>query len=223
MHILTEILLCIKIVMQSFSHKLSDVLNVSMFRPRASDRSWSMSRSPSTQAARSPRSLGLSTLMSCSIMCVLSKAVASPDWSSLDTYWILLSRGVSVGSGIVTASHSQSSGSPRFVLSSILSTGVICYMICFLDLGWVGSGGSELGCCVSGCGCRGATDIKSVLCRPSGVWLGVLYLLGVLWLPCVICAQLAVLEICGGIWFVVVWLGCLCLVGVFCPLDVTCA
>ena len=223
MHILTEILLCIRIVMQSFSDMLSGVLNVSMFRPRASDRSWSMSRSPSTQAARSPRSLGLSTLMSCSIMCVLSKAVASPDWSSLDTYWILSSRGVSVGSGIVTASHSHSSGSPRFVLSSILSTGVICCMICFLDLGWVGSGGGELDCCVSGCGCRGATDIKSVSCRLSGVRLSVLYLLGVLWLPCVICAQLAVMGSCGGVWFVVVRFGCLYLVGVFCPLDVTCA
>ena len=117
MHFLTEILLCIKIVMQSFSHKLSDVLNVSMFWPRASDRSWSVSFPPSTQVARSPRSLGLFTLMLCSIMCVLSKAVASPDWSSLDAYWILSSRGVSVGSGIVTASHSHSSGSSRFVLS----------------------------------------------------------------------------------------------------------
>ena len=150
MHLLTEILLCIKIVMQSLSHKLSGVLNVSMFWPRASDRNWSVSLPPITHVARSPRSLGLSTLMSCSIMCVLSKAVASPDWSSLDTYWILLSRGVSVGSGIVTASHSQSSGSPRFVLSSILSTGVICCMICFLDLDWIGSGGGELDVLVSG-------------------------------------------------------------------------
>ena len=150
MHFLTEILLCIRIVMQSFSDMLSGVLNVSMFRPRASDRSWSMSWPPSTQAARSPRSLGLSTLMSCSIMCVLSKAVASPDWSSLDTYWILSSRGVSVGSGIVTASHSHSSGSPRFVLSSTLSTGVSCCMIVFLDLGWVGGGGDELDVLTSG-------------------------------------------------------------------------
>ena len=223
MHFLTEILLCIKIVMQSFSHKLSDVLNVSMFWPRASDRSWSVSFPPSTQVARSPRSLGLFTLMLCSMMCVLSKAVASPDWSSLDTYWILASRGVSVGSGIVTASHSHSSGSSRFVLSSTLSTGVSCCMICFLDLGWVGSGGGELDCCVLGCGCRGAADIESVQCRLSGVRPSVLYLLGVLWLPRVICAQLAVLGSCGGVWFVVVWLGCLYLVGVFCPLDVTCA
>ena len=183
MHLLTEILLCIKIVMQSLSHKLSGVLNVSMFWPRASDRNWSVSLPPITQVARSPRSLGLFTLMLFSIMCVLSKAVASPDWSSLDAYWILSSRGVSVGSGIVTASHSHSSGSCLFVLSSTLSTGVICCMICFIGLGWVGSGGSELGCCVSGCGCRGATDIESVSCHLFR--LGVLCLLGVLLLTCV--------------------------------------
>ena len=79
MHFLTEILLCIKIVMQSFNHKLSDVLNVSMFRPRLSDRSWSTSFPPSTQVARSPRSLGLATLILSSMMCVLSRAVANPD------------------------------------------------------------------------------------------------------------------------------------------------
>ena len=136
--------------MQSLSHKLSGVLNVSMFWPRASDRSWSMSLPPSTQAARSPRLLGLSTLMSCSIMCVLLKAVASPDWSSLDTYWILLSRGVSVGSGIVKVRHSHPSGSSRSVLSSSLSTGVSCCIIFFLDLGWVSGGGGELDVLVSG-------------------------------------------------------------------------
>ena len=96
-----------------------------------------------------------------------------------------------------------------------------CCMICFIGLGWVGSGGSELGCCVSGCGCRGATDIESVSCHLFR--LGVLCLLGVLWLTCVTCAQLTVLDFCGGIWVMVVWLGCLHLVGVFCPLDVTCA
>ena len=133
------------------------------------------------------------------------------------------SRCVSVGSGIVSVRHSHPSGSSRSVLSSSLSIGVSCCMIFFRDLGWVGSGGGELDCCVSGCGCRGATDIESVQCCISGVRPSVLYLLGVLWLPCVICAQLTVLDFCGGIWVMVVWLGCLCLVGVFCPLDVTCA
>ena len=79
MHLLTDILLCIKIVMQSFSHKLSGVVNVSIFRPRLSDRSWSTFFPPSTQVARSPRSLGLATLILSSMMCVLSRAVANPD------------------------------------------------------------------------------------------------------------------------------------------------
>ena len=78
MHLLTDILLCIRIVMQSFSHRLSGVLNVSMFWPRASDRNWSVSL-PITHVARSPRSLGLATLMLFSMMCVLSRAVANPD------------------------------------------------------------------------------------------------------------------------------------------------
>ena len=56
----------------------------------------------------------------------------------------------------------------------------------------------------------------SVLCLFFGVCPKVVYLLGVLWLPCATCAQLAVS-------FLVVWFGFSYLVGVFCPLDVTCA
>ena len=223
MHFLTKILLCIRIVMQSFGHRLSGVVNVRTFWPRLSDRSWSTFFLPSTQVARSPRSLGLATLMLFSMMCVFSRAVANPDESSSDTYWIFASRGVSVGSGIVKVRHSHPSGSFRSVLSSSLSTGVSCCIIFFLDLGWISGGDGELDVLVSGWFSGGAADIASVLCRFFGVRPNVLYLLGVLWLPCVICAQLAVLGSCGRVRFVVVWLGCLYLVGVFCPLDVTCA
>ena len=130
---------------------------------------------------------------------------------------------MSVGSGIVKVRHSHPSGSSRSVLSSSLSTGVSCCIIFFLDLGWISGGDGELDVLVSGWFSGEAADIESVLCRFFGVRPNVLYLLGVLWLPCVICAQLAGLGSFGGVWFVVVWLGCLYLVGVFCPLDVTCA
>ena len=63
----------------------------------------------------------------------------------------------------------------------------------------------------------------SVLCLFFGVCPNVLYLLGVLWLPCVTCAQLAVLGFSGGVSFLVVRFGFSYLVGVFCPLVVTCA
>ena len=63
----------------------------------------------------------------------------------------------------------------------------------------------------------------SVLCLFFGVCPNVLYLLGVLWLPCVTCAQLAVLGFSSGVSFLVVWFGFSYLVGVFCPLVVTCA
>ncbi len=150
MHFLTEILLCINIVMQSCSHALSGVLNVRIFCPRLSDRSWSMFSPPSTQVALSPRSFGWCTLMVFSMMYVLLRMFATPDDSSSDAYWMFASCGVSMGSGIVSVRHSQLSGSSRFVLSSSLSTGVSCCMIFFLDLGWVGSGGGELDVLVSG-------------------------------------------------------------------------
>ena len=62
-----------------------------------------------------------------------------------------------------------------------------------------------------------------MLCRFFGVCPNVLYLLGVLWLPCVTCAQLAMLGFSGGVSFLVVRFGFSYLVGVFCPLVVTCA
>ena len=148
--------------------------------------------------------------------------VAIPDWSSSDAYWMFASRGVSVGSGMVSVRHSQLSGSSRSVLSSSLSTGVSCCMIFFLDLGWVGGGG-ELDVLVSGWFPIGAADIVSVLCLFFGVCPNVVNLLGVLWLPCVTCAQVAVLGFCGGVSLFVVWFWFSYLVGVFCPLDVTCA
>ena len=150
MHFLTEILLCIRIVMQSFSHTLSGVVNVIIFCPWLSVRSWSTFSLPSTQVALSPRSFGWYTLVLSSMMCVSLRMVATPVGSSSDAYWMFASRGVSVGSGIVSVRHSQASGSSRFVLSSSLSTGVSCCMIFFLDLGWVGGGGGELDVLVSG-------------------------------------------------------------------------
>ena len=157
--------------------------------------------------ARSPRSLGLATLMLFSMMCVFSRAVANPDGSSSDTYWIFASRGVSVGSGIVRVRHSQLSGSSRFVLSSSLSMGVSCCMIFLLDLGWVGGGGGVPDVLVSGWFSGGAVDIASVLCRFFGVCPSVLNLLGVLWLPCVTCAQLAWPGLSSGVLFLVVRFG----------------
>ena len=63
----------------------------------------------------------------------------------------------------------------------------------------------------------------SVLCFFFGVCPKVLLLLGVLWLPCAACAQLAVLGFSSGVSFLAVRFGFPYLVGVFCPLDVTCA
>ena len=96
-------------------------------------------------------------------------------------------------------------------------------MIFLLDLGWAGGGGGVSDVLVSVWFSGGAVDITSVLCRFLGVCPSVLNLLGFLWLPCVTCAQVAVLGFCGGVSFLVVWFGFSYLVGVFCPLDVTCA
>ena len=52
-----------------------------------------------------------------------------------------------------------------------------------------------------------------------GVCTTVLYLLGVLWVPCVICAQVG-LGLPGGVSFLAIWFGFLFLVGVSCPLNV---
>ena len=150
MHFLTEILLCIKIVMQSCSHTLLGVVNVMIFCARLNVRNWSTFVPPITQVTLSPRSFGWYELMLFSMMCVSSKMVAIPDGSSSGAYWMFASCSVSVGSGIVIVRHSQLSGSSRSVLSSILSTGVICCMIFLRDLGWVGSGGGELDVLVSG-------------------------------------------------------------------------
>ena len=84
------------------------------------------------------------------MMCVSLRMAATPVGSSSDVYWMFASRGVSVGSGIVSVRHSHPSGSSRSVLSSSLSIGVSCCMIFFRDLGWVGSGGGELDVLVSG-------------------------------------------------------------------------
>ena len=62
-----------------------------------------------------------------------------------------------------------------------------------------------------------------MLCLFFGVCPKVVYLLGVLWLPCATCAQLAVLEFSSDVLFLVVWFGFSYLVGVCCPLNVTCA
>ena len=97
MHFLTDILLCIKIVMQSCSHTLSGVANVRIFCALLSVRSWSISFPPSTQTALSPRSFIWYTLVLSSMMCVLWSMVATPDGSSSDAYWMFASRGVSVG------------------------------------------------------------------------------------------------------------------------------
>ena len=86
MHFLTEILLCIKIVMQSCSHTLSGVVNVRIFCPWLSVRSWSTFFPPSTQVALSPRSFGWYTLVLFSMMCVFLRMVATPDGSSSDAY-----------------------------------------------------------------------------------------------------------------------------------------
>ena len=91
-------------------------------------------------------------------------------------------------------------------------------MILFLDLGWLGGG--VLGLSASGWFSGGAMDIRSVLdvVRPR-----LMYLLGVFWVPAATCAQLARPVALVGVWALIVWFGLLCLVGVFCPLDVTCA
>ena len=130
------------------------------------------------------------------------------------------SRGVSVGSGIVSVRHSQLSVSSRFVLSSSLSTGVSCCMILFLDFGWVVG---VLDIPASGWFSGGAIDIRSVLCRFFGVRPRLVYLLGVFWLPVVTCAQLARSVFLVGVLSLIVWFGLLHPVGVFCPLDVACA
>ena len=52
-----------------------------------------------------------------------------------------------------------------------------------------------------------------------GVCTTVLYLLGVLWVPCVICAQVG-LGLPGGVSSLAIWFGFLFLVGVSCPLNV---
>ena len=96
-------------------------------------------------------------------------------------------------------------------------------MIFFLDLGWVGGCGGELNVPVSGWFSIGAVVIVSVLCLFFGVRPSALYLLGVLWVPCVTCAQLAGLVFSSGVSFLVAWFEFSCLVGVFCPLSVTCA
>ena len=221
MYFLTEILLCIRIVMQSCSRRLSGVVNVSTFCPVRIVRNWSMFPPPCIHLARSPRSLNLSVLTPLSVMCVSLRMVVNPDWSSSDAYWMFASCGVSVGSGIVRVRHSQASVSSQFVLSSSLSMGVSCCMIFLLDFGWAGSGGGVLDVLVSVWFSGGAVDMTSVLCRFLGVCPSALNLLGFLWLPCVTCAQLAWPGLSSGVSFIVVWLGCLCLVGVFCPLDVT--
>ena len=95
-------------------------------------------------------------------------------------------------------------------------------MIFFLDLGCVGGGG-ELDVLVSGWSSIGAADIVSVLCLFFGVCPNVVNLLGVLWLPCVTCAQVAGLVFSSGVSFLVAWSEFSCLVGVFCPFSVTCA
>ena len=92
--------------------------------------------------------------------------------------------------------------SSRFVLSSILSTGISCCIILFLDLGWVGDDMTDV--LDSGWSTGGATDIASVLCRFFGVRPRSTYLLGVLWLPVVTCAQLARLVSLVGVWLLVV-------------------
>ena len=86
MHFLTDILLCIKIVMQSCSHTLSGVENVKIFCPLLSVRSWSISFPPSTQMALSPRSFIWYTLVLSSMICVLWSMVATPAGSSSDAY-----------------------------------------------------------------------------------------------------------------------------------------
>ena len=157
------------------------------------------------------------------MMCVSLRMVAAPSGSSSDAYWMFASRVVSVGSGIVTARHSHASGSSLFVLSSSLSTGVSCCMILFLDLGWVGGCGGGLDAPVLGWSSIGAVVMLSVLCLFFGVCPSVLYLLGVLWVPCVTCAQLARFVFSGGVSFLVARFEFSCLVGVFCPLSVACA
>ena len=52
-----------------------------------------------------------------------------------------------------------------------------------------------------------------------GVCDTVLFLLGVLWVPCVICAQVG-LGLPGGVLSLTIWFGFLFLVGVSCPLNV---
>ena len=94
-------------------------------------------------------------------------------------------------------------------------------MILFLDLGWIGGG--VLGVPASGWFSRGAVVIRSVLCRFFGVRPRLVYLLGVFWLPVATCAQLARPVFLVGVWALVPWFGLLYPVGVFCPLEVTCA
>ena len=149
MYFLTEILLCIRIVMQFCSCMLFGVLNVITSCP-FNVRSWSMFSPPSTHVARSPRSFGGYVPMLFFMILVPLRMVATPVRSSSVAYWIFASRGASVGSGIVIVRFSQQSGSSLSVLSSSLSTGVSCCMIVFLDLGWVGGGGDELDVLTSG-------------------------------------------------------------------------
>ena len=122
---LTDILLCMRAIMESFSHCSSYVLNVRMFRPVASVRKCS-TLWPCTSRALSPRSFGLTLLMLFSTIHVLSRMFAIPARSSSGAYWMLPIRGENAGSGIVMERFSQSSGSSRFVLSSTLSTGAHC-------------------------------------------------------------------------------------------------
>ena len=139
-HCLTEILLYIRAMMASFSHRSSGVLNVMMFWPVASVRSCSV-LGPFTNRTLSPRSLGLVNLMLFSMIRVSMRAFANPAGSASGAYWISANCGVEAGSGIVMERFSHSSGSSRlYVLSSTLSTGVNCFMILFLDLGWIGGG-----------------------------------------------------------------------------------
>ena len=172
--------------MESFSHWLSGVLNVRIFCPVASVCICSILCSR-TNMTRSPRSFGLALLMLFSAMHVLSKM--NPAGSSSVAYWIFASCGENCGSGIVMERFSHSLGSSRFVLSSSMSTGVSFCMIPFLDLG--GIGGGVVGSLGSIWFTGGAVDIRFVLCCFCGVRPRLVYLLGVFWLPAVICAQFA--------------------------------
>ena len=77
----TGVLLCMRVIIESFSHRASEFLNVRIFMSVASVRNCN-SFWPCLNVTLSPRSFGLTLLMLFSVMNVSSRIFANPSGSS---------------------------------------------------------------------------------------------------------------------------------------------